>query len=311
MSSPRTASPRTSLRCLLAALPLLPFAAACGTAHPVVPAVATARPAAGEVVLPVNAYLPTTAEVFTTGNARAVLIDRCMRGFGFSFPRPAATLRHLSIQDNGVYGNKRRYGVADATSAARYGYHLPSTVERAEDPGGRTVPERPRDPDFALALNGSEQVGEVNGRELPPGGCVAEARRALAEAGSDTGSFSYARRAADIKADSFTRSLRDPRVTGVIRKWAACMRAEGYRAVSPVTDRPRFDLDKPLVSRQEIEMAMTDAGCKQRTGLVRIWAGVESSYQNEHIAADIDELNRALTEHRSRMAAAARLLAAP
>jgi hypothetical protein len=261
------------------------------------------------VVLPVNAYLPTVEEVFTIGQVRALLIDRCMRTFGFSFPRPAPRLRALTVQDGGVYGNKRRYGVADAVLAARYGYHLPSTVERAKDHGERAALKRPRDPAFPIALNGSEKVTELNGRELPQGGCVGDARRALAEAGSDTGSFSYARRAADIKAGSFARSLRDPRVTRVIRQWAACMHTQGFRAESPITDSPRFDLDKPVVSRREIAMALVDVGCKQRTRLVETWSSVESSYQKKQIAAGLGELDNALAEHRSRMKATDRLLA--
>ncbi|MFE9687867.1 hypothetical protein [Streptomyces sp. NPDC006285] len=68
--------------------------------------------------------------------------------------------------------------------------------------------------------------------------------------------------------------------------------AAGYQAASPVTDRPRFDLDKPTVSRQEIAIAVADAGCKQRTRLLETWAGVKSGYQKKQIAAGIGELTK-------------------
>ncbi|MFE9687866.1 hypothetical protein [Streptomyces sp. NPDC006285] len=88
----------------------------------------------------------------------------------------SSALRDLSVQDSGVYGNKRRYGVTDGAVATRYGYHLPSTVERAKDRDKRAAPERTRALSFLVALNGSERVIELNGRVLPGGGCVADAR---------------------------------------------------------------------------------------------------------------------------------------
>ncbi|MGY1498665.1 hypothetical protein ACW4TU_19065 [Streptomyces sp. QTS52] len=270
----------------------------------------TVQPAAGEVHLPVNAYLPTVAEFFDIGRARTLLISRCMREYGLSFPETTATLDD-NVKDDGVYGNARRYGVANSALVKRYGYHLPSTVESASgaadtDSGSGVWDERRQDPMYGRVLNGDTEKRSANGRKLPDGGCLGQAAREFAEAGG--AGFSYAKLAADIKGDSFNRSLSDPAVISATRKWANCMRAAGYESSSPVTDRPLFDLDRPEVSGAEIKMALADLECKRRTRLVEIWSGFERKYQKEQITLHADEFGRILGEHRTRMAATARIL---
>ncbi|MFI1566866.1 hypothetical protein ACH4ZX_28105 [Streptomyces sp. NPDC020490] len=298
-----------------AAALLLTVLCAAGCADPGTPAVArpSLRPAAGEPALPVNAYLPTTAEAFDTGRARALLIDRCMRAYGFGFPRPSARLERTSLLDGGVYGNKRRYGIADPAMAAEYGYHLAGTLDQKAR-GRIRVAGAPgsRDPRYLIVLNGPGEGADgqttVKGRKVRPGGCAARASERLVEKGSATGSFSYGQLAADIKADSFRRSLRDPAVRAAVRAWAACMKKAGYTVASPVTDAPYFDLDEPTVSRKEIAMARTDVGCKERTRLVRVWSEAEAGYQRRRIAQNAEALDRVRREQRSRTAAVARVL---
>ncbi|MFI8090179.1 hypothetical protein ACIF9R_17940 [Streptomyces sp. NPDC086080] len=287
----------------------------------------TAPPAPGEVVLPINAYLPTADDQARMGRARAILIDRCMRRFGLSFPQPSAAALEAGAKDNGVYGNKRRYGVTDAATAQRYGYHLPSTVDRVSQDGEPDGTEagtgaeagsaegkrsRRRDPAYAAVLNGHEGNESERGArrdDVPSGGCVGEAGAKLAEAGSATDGFSYAKVASDIKADSHFRSMSSTRVTAAFKEWSRCMRDKGYSTTAPVGERLPFDIDSARVSEKEIERALADVACKERTRLVEIWSGEERRYQNAQIKEHSTELRTAAEEHRSRMKAITAILA--
>jgi hypothetical protein len=257
------------------------------------------------VVLPVNTYLPTVRDQTRTALARAVLVDRCMRKSGFSFPRPADSVLQAGVKDNGVYGNKRRYGVADTATARQYGYHLPSAVDDAANENTKAAAERADrmrarrgDPSYTAALNG---VGE----EGSPGGCVAEAGAELAGE-HDAPHGSRAGVAADIRAESHKRTMNSPRVTAVFERWSQCMRDEGYAATAPVGESLPFDIDVLPVSREEIDMALADVACKKQTRLISIWSAEERRYQEAQIKKHAKELRKAADDnerHRKTIAA--------
>ncbi|MDT0318823.1 hypothetical protein [Streptomyces millisiae] len=300
---------RNGLLVVVILLILVP-ASACSTLESEVDAGASAPPAAGEVVLPINIYIPTTAEENAIAQARAILIDRCMRRFGLSFPRPPANLSDARVLDVGVYGNKRRYGVSDASVAQRYGYHLPSMVAgtRSGATSGAEEDRMHESEEFRTVLAGGPD-GErltVNGEEVPPGGCGQEATTEVEEIGG----FSYSQVAAEIKADSYERSRTDADVISAFAEWAQCMAEAGYEVSVPVGEDPAFDLNDPRVSEAEIDMAMADVNCKEETDLIGIWSRTESRYQTDQIAEHEGELQDALTEHRHRMEAINDIVAA-
>ncbi|WP_217166435.1 hypothetical protein [Streptomyces sp. AC512_CC834] len=259
----------------------------------------TAAPAPGEVILPVNTYLPTVHDQTRTALARAVLIDRCMQKFGFSFPQPADAVLKAGVKDNGVYGNKRRYGVADTATARQYGYHLPSAVDEAADKDTEAAAQRAdwirthrSNPAYTASLNGG-------GENSPPGGCVAEAGAALA--GEDDASHdSYAEVASDIKAESHKRTMNSPRVNAVFKQWSHCMHDKGYTTAAPVGENLPFNIDVLPVSREEINMALADVACKRETRLVTIWSTEEQQYQKAQIRKHANELRKAAADNERR-----------
>ncbi|REH24773.1 hypothetical protein SAMN05428941_6693 [Streptomyces sp. 2114.2] len=259
----------------------------------------TASPAPGEVVLPVNTYLPTVHDQTRTALARAVLIDRCMQKSGFSFPRPADSVLKAGVKDNGVYGNKRRYGVADTATARRYGYHLPSAVDEGADKDTEAAAQRAdwiraqrSNPAYTASLNGGGENG-------PPGGCVAEADAALA--GEDDASRdSYTEVASDIKAESHKRTMSSPHVVTVFKQWSHCMHDKGYTTAAPVGENLPFNIDVLPVSREEINMALADVACKRETRLVTIWSREEQRYQKAQIKKHADELRKAADDNERR-----------
>jgi len=280
----------------------------------------SASPAAGEMVLPIDAYGVRIAERTQLGRARTVLIGQCVRRFGFSFDAAAGAAgseqaAQNDVKDLGVYGNKRRYGVTSAAVAAKYGYHLESVVdrtapgdERKEDPHGfgRMTPA------LQAVLRGKTASGArppaVDGQQVPPKGCMGEAETKLAEAGAPP-SFNMAELVGKIRADSFAASLTDPKVTATFAKWSACMRGKGYDFPMPLEASRDFDLEGRGVTPREIATAKADVACKEQTDLIEIWYGFESRYQQKQIDRQVEELEQIKKEHAARMRVVAEILA--
>ncbi len=66
----------------------------------------------------------------------------------------------------------------------------------------------------------------------------------------------------------------------VFGDWSACMKAKGFHYSDPLTpfgDAAWAKSSRP--SAQEIVAAETDVSCKQQTGLISVWSGVEERIQ--------------------------------
>ncbi|MGI3226705.1 hypothetical protein ACRJ4B_25625 [Streptomyces sp. GTA36] len=88
------------------------------------------------------------------------------------------------------------------------------------------------------------------------------------------------------------RSQKDSRVVAGFRTWSSCMAAKGYRYASPMDaiDDPEFGTEK--TNPTEISTARADVECKKKTGLVRTWFDVESTWQRTEIEKKAEELAR-------------------
>ncbi len=222
-----------------------------------------------------------------------------MRDFGFTFNERAATQgadEALSnqVMDFGIYGNKRRYGVADAKIAAKYGYHLISAVVGSKPQ--RDVNDRHGFGEMAAAktevlygqsADGHQPTQPVNGKRVPAGGCLGVAANRLADMG-DPGQHGLA---STIKRDSFARAENDAAVRAVFAKWSSCMKTKGYTSMKP-GDGPGFalEIESKAVSSKEIAAAVADVECKKQSDVIGIWAGFEVRYQNEQIEQHAEEL---------------------
>lgn len=245
--------------------------------------------------LPLQDYLLGDRELRELDRARVVLIDRCMRGFGFSYParRPAADLGPRSPTE-------RRYGITHAADAAAHGYGL---GER--DPARQKPPEKPSlDADAQTVLFGKGR-STVKGRQVPEGGCVTQADHSLgadAPAGADPGL------AQQLSFRSFDLSKADSRVRDATRAWSACMAGHGYDYADPLAPLGDPALSGPT-TREAIATATTDIRCKESTNLVGIWFTVESAYQRRLIDDHHDELTGLKKANTARLRTAAGLTA--
>jgi hypothetical protein len=238
----------------------------------------------GDFVLPADAYAFTLPETGRIDLARELLAGQCMRRLGYAFD-PEAARREIAagnedtVTDLGWFGNKRRYGVTDPAIAARYGYHLvdPDLGGRSPAPGFGALT-----PAMRTALTGT---------------CTREASTAL----SPDGVVGEADVVAGLGSRSFRDSMHDPAVTAAFAQWSGCMSEKGYHYATPAVAGTDFDIDKSAISAAETTAAEADVACKQRTHLVDIWHGFETTVQNKQIDQDRNAFAAARADHDAEM----------
>ncbi|MFE1895726.1 hypothetical protein [Streptomyces yangpuensis] len=257
--------------------------------------------------LPIEQYLPTPAEFAKLNQAGARLQQKCMQDLGFaSFQAP----EQAPADPRETFTNLR-YGTVDAAQAARSGYKPEFAAARTAGAGGDASAAAAAGPARSgavepvlsdgewLAMTGTtKDTGDtaqarrtpptqVQGKDIPPGGCIAESTRTLTGGGEQL----YADLAQDINGRSFKESLGDARVTKVFAAWSACMKGKGYDYKDPMqaNDDPRFAA--PTVSPQEIAVATADVACKNETKLVDVWHAAEARIQQRMIDAAAKDMN--------------------
>ncbi|AZM93564.1 MULTISPECIES: hypothetical protein [Streptomyces] len=282
MTTPNRALRRLPAWALLTAL----LASGCtgqGATPPAESAAHTIDPAQAETLrLPVEDYMLTPLQSARRNWLHGKLIQACMKTYGLEypvFPEPV-----LSPRDSLVF---RRYGITDAAAAAEWGYHLPMAQAEPSAAGSGIKPSAEQ----TTALFGRSADGtptaSFRGRELPKGGCSEKASEQLETAPSGTRGPGTGpdQLISTTKADSFRRSIEDPRVKAVFARWSKCLSTHGYDAPSPMeagAGIPSIQAEKPDAT--EIEAAQADIACKRTTNLVGIWFTVESDYQRTSIA---------------------------
>jgi hypothetical protein len=226
--------------------------------------------------LPVQDYLRSDTQAVQLTRGRVSLIRQCMMRFGMDYTieeAPAGKYGPRSLTD-------RRYGITDLALARQNGYGLGD-----RDPA---LQEKPAKPDIgpegeaALFGDGPSLVGDL---EVPSGGCIGEADRALNRsmpAGADP------MLGQKLQFESFELSKEDSRVRAAFSKWSSCMEEAGYHYPNPLAAAadPRFTEQPP--TEDQVAAAITDIECKGRTNLVGVWFSVEAAYQTRQIEAGGD-----------------------
>lgn len=265
------------------------------------------------LVFPLAPYVPDARQLGMLDEAQDVLVDQCMRRYGFRYQlrrKAAAADKH---------GESRRYGLSDAAEAARLGYENPEMGSTAKPP------QQPLGPNEQLVLHGlevdpskpvpmSQEEAEtsdaattvVGGRKVPAGGCLRESALKLYAPTADTLDGMVAH---SFGFDGFARSRKDSRVVKAIGAWSACMAEHGYTVDNPMDPPPGID-EAHLSGAQAIATAGQDVDCKQRTNLVGTWYTVETAYQKQLIERNAETLDRARKQLDERMRLAASLIAA-
>jgi hypothetical protein len=250
------------------------------------------REISASMVLPIQAYIPTDEEYITLQRAESAITTACMAAQGFDY-HPPAPAAGLSDQMH------RRYNwVYDKETAAEHGYHWVPT-------GPEEEPAEVLDPGAREALMGDEMGDE-------PGGCLGEAYDHLTDGleRHDGAGLNLPYLVMEVKSESYHRSQEDPRVLDVFREWSSCMAEGGYTATKPLDDRlfQDFDFGLPEPSQAEIDQALWNVECMERTDLLSVWFDVESEIQRELIDKHAEAFAQIAEENEEMMRRAAAAL---
>lgn len=229
------------------------------------------------VSLPLDAYLPTAAQREVLNRASGLLEQDCMRRLGFANWQPP---------DPRVPSNDQMFafGIVDAQQAARYGYHNPHAADirrMLSQQSSVSAAQRAQQRAELAAETGDSTFGALPGKQVPPGGCSAEADRRLREGAPPRDPNLYGQ----LVDEANQRTAADPRVQAVTEAWSQCMKRAGFDYDSPFElaepDGNRWPTPEPIPL--EIATARADVACKQRTGLPRVWLDVVAGYQQQLI----------------------------
>lgn len=244
-------------------------------------------------VMPLDAYRLSDAERTEISAARRILLRQCVAEFGIQLPE------HKPVPETGpVTRTERRYGISDAALAARDGYHLGDRDPRRVDGRDRWLHDVA--PDVETLLTGELVEGStarphdedptlllLGGHHVPRGGCIAEAKVALQEPGTDPN---------DVVDRLDVRSWDLSRESQVVRQaataWSACMRRAGYDYPDPIEAGNDDRFQGSEVGDQEITVATNDIRCKKETNIIDIWFGQEVEIQRRLVSENIAELEK-------------------
>ncbi|PZT75951.1 MULTISPECIES: hypothetical protein [unclassified Streptomyces] len=261
---------------------------------------------------PLDVYMPTAQQRGTLNEAQDMLIDQCMKRYGYRFA--------VRKQGRSSGDNARRYGVSSAAAAERDGYDNPEVNKTEQKPAQQAL-----GPNEKLVLNGkdkvnpsdpvpmsqeeAEQTGKgaitVGGQKVPAGGCLREGYLKLYAPKKDSVDIMVPQ---NFGFDAYSRSREDSRVRKAIKAWSACMKKHGYTTDDPVS--PQDDLgfdDGALGSPKAMTAARQDVSCKRKTNLVGIWFTVETAYQKRLIEQNAETLDSVKKQLDARLRLAAQL----
>lgn len=228
--------------------------------------------------LPIEAYMPSKAEVRLIAGTRDNVIDQCMKSAGYDAWTPAPDLPEV--------GGKTlvdwRYGIHDPALAAARGYKPAAEEQTAYDQaiGKGAVDESGADPSV---LKGCVQQAD--------GTVPASQQAPLAQ---------------QISSESFKESMKAPAVVGVFAKWSTCMADKGYAYQKPMdaNDDVRF-ADPHRVTAEEKDTAKADVACREKNHVEKTWFDAEVALQKTAIKAHQKALNEVKAANKSAVAKAA------
>lgn len=223
--------------------------------------------------LPLEAFRPTIAENYLLDSAVYALVDECMAEFGFP-PMAADVVGNFEEQVIIERESRNRlFGIVDVDQAAVSGY-LPAWVlvsnkqdrekalGRGEFSESSTAQEfvrtglKPGDgPDDQTA-----SPGEIDGKEVPPNGCVGQAREQVYETNTIMARFTFGQ---DLHLSVWDEAAVDPRTVAVDKKWQTCMADAGFQMGAKWDWDDRFtgipETERP--TEEERRQAVADATC--------------------------------------------------
>ncbi|MDO5067305.1 MAG: hypothetical protein Q4D96_08515 [Propionibacteriaceae bacterium] len=253
--------------------------------------------------LPLEAYMPSVMERHRIDHAVKLLTDRCMADLGFGPGSELSSIEDLVVDEREA--RNRRYGIIDVEQVKATGL-LPAfrVADRHRDDlpfdDSRNFPELGwRDGESPSWEEETDSPGEVNGKPIPPNGCLGQARRQIYGTNAPVTHFVLAD---DLENGTHDDAIADPRVLAVEQQWVSCMTGRGQNAVG-VWDESEPDKVKEGLpederpTAREIQFAVADAECNNEVGYAATAYEVEVGLQQ----TVVDEHRLVLTTERLRI----------
>ncbi|MGW3693837.1 hypothetical protein ACWD7C_03285 [Streptomyces sp. NPDC005134] len=259
----------------------------------------------GQIVTPLDAYLPSPEENYTLKKARVLLVNRCMRRLGYpDNPQPLGRYTGRPMLSH------TEFLVSPIPQVEQYGFKSPAGErERTGSDADAAYVKK------ATKLQGkllSGRISTFNGKKVPAQGCEGEALRVITKgartpqevtlpggnkAGAGKGGFGegYAEMVVSAaRSDVMAKVWNDGRFTGAVENWSKCMAKQGYEYDDPRKARndPRWQKSEQA-GKEEISTAIADMRCKKKLNYLGIGIAVESAYEKQAVEKDAEILGRA------------------
>ncbi len=233
------------------------------------------------LVLPLTPYFPSQEQLANLLNAQDVLLSRCMQKTGFNYP----VVVNEPETFGGDPGNGQFYdfGVTSSSFAKVYGYHNTTTQTPMHTVSGAPAPK----------------LSQLPAAELTE---LVSCRDAVSkEAGSH---LQYLSLVQQLGVQAWNQAKTNPKVVAGFRRWSACMAASGYDYANPLQalagapgdSQKATQWQTATPSQQEIQTAVTDVRCKDKTSLLKLWIGTLAMFQNELVQKDLPQLQAGIAD---------------
>ncbi|MEV3853706.1 hypothetical protein AB0J38_05185 [Streptomyces sp. NPDC050095] len=230
--------------------------------------------------LPIEAYMPTTAQTRLVSGVRDDLMDTCMKAAGYDQWTPAPDLPPIG----GKTVTDWRYGIHDAALAAQNGYHPDPAEQQAYD---------------AAMTEGA--VDETGADE-------AQVRECAQQADGSVPTAQTADLVQQIDGDAYQAAMQEPTVVSAFSGWSTCMKEKGYAYAKPMdaNDDEQFN-DPYTISDAEIATATADVACRDKYDVEKTWFDAEVVLQEAAIKENQAALDAIRTGTQSTVAKASAL----
>lgn len=188
------------------------------------------------------------------GRAMSALTEDCMHKAGYSDYKAAPELPKVGPKTL----TDLRYGNHDAALAAKQGYHPDPAQKAAHD----------------AAIAAWATSGVKGAEATAENGCGQQAKQKIGDAQAGF------QQAQELANDAYTKAKQEPEVAAASKQWSACMKESGYSYKEPMDagDDPKFGRD---VTKAEIDTALADLKCRDRTDVAWTWYQAEVRLQKD------------------------------
>lgn len=236
-----------------------------------------------DIVLPIDEYWVSADDQNLILRAEHVAMVTCMARFGLDWDVPVREV------DANVPIHDRLFGVTDLDEVSEYGYHAPGSIGTLNADGSINDPIKEASTvalteEQDAVASGQAELIEVNGIEIPTGGCITEARSQVG-----TQDDLVLELAESTLAYGAQQADSDPRVLRGFEQWSRCMTKSGYHYVTPwdANDDPSWNT--PEATAAEITVAVADVECQQESNLSGLRVAVAAAWQREFMRAHEEE----------------------